>query len=343
MKKGWLFLGFVLVAFIAVLYLNGGQSIPSERKPEPITESQGEENNQITDSEEEIPAVQDNSHVSGLEIPSYNKKIPIIFHLGYAFQYAENHEQAYWVAYKLTKKETEKAYSRTDNFIPDPFVKTGTAEQADYSGSGFDRGHLAPAADMGWSKQAMEESFYFSNMSPQDPSFNRGIWKRLEEQVRSWAIVYDSVYVVTGPVLQEGLPTIGANKVSVPKYYYKVILDNTGKDKKAIGFLMENKAGKGELSAFAVSVDKIEAATGIDFFNKLPDYFESKVEKELCLTCWSWSITKPQNATEEEEDKDDDNSKNTGVKNQCKGVTKAGTRCKRSCSEGSSYCYQHQP
>ena len=247
------------------------------------------------------------------------------------------------MAYELTKKETEKAYSRTDNFIPDPFVKTGTAGQADYSGSGFDRGHLAPAADMGWSKQAMEESFYFSNMSPQAPSFNRGIWKRLEEQVRSWAIVYDSVYVVTGPVLQEGLPTIGANKVSVPKYYYKVILDNTGKDKKAIGFLMANEASKGELTAFAVPVDRIEKETGIDFFNKLPDNFESKVEKELCLTCWSWSITKPQNATEEEEEKDDDNSKGAGVKNQCKGVTKAGTRCKRSCSEGSSYCYQHQP
>ena len=278
-----------------------------------------------------------------LEIPFLKSDAPVVRHAGYAFQYAENHEQAYWVAYELTKKETEKAYSRTDNFIPDPFVKTGTAGQADYSGSGFDRGHLAPAADMGWSKQAMEESFYFSNMSPQAPSFNRGIWKRLEEQVRSWAIVYDSVYVVTGPVLQEGLPTIGANKVSVPKYYYKVILDNTGKDKKAIGFLMANEASKGELTAFAVPVDRIEKETGIDFFNKLPDNFESKVEKELCLTCWSWSITKPQNATEEEEEKDDDNSKGAGVKNQCKGVTKAGTRCKRSCSEGSSYCYQHQP
>jgi endonuclease G len=333
MKKGWLFLGFVLVAFIAVLYLNGGQSKPSERKPEPITESQGEENNQITDSEEEIPAVQDNSHVSGLEIPSYNKKIPIIFHLGYAFQYAEKHEQAYWVAYELTKKETEKVYNRTDKFIPDPYVKTGSATQQDYAGSGFDRGHLAPAADMGWSSKAMQESFYFSNMSPQAPSFNRGIWKRLEEQVRSWAIAYDQVYVVTGPVLKNGLRTIGPNQVSIPDYYYKVILDDTGKDKKAIGFIMANTKGGGSLASYAVSVDQVEKETGIDFFHKLPDQIEQKMEKDACLSCWEWKITKPKSST----------SRKQTVKVQCHGITKAGARCKRSCSDGSSYCYQHKP
>jgi endonuclease G len=278
-----------------------------------------------------------------LEIPFISDKTPVIRHKAYSFQYAESHEQAYWIAYELTKTETEKAYDRTDDFIPDPSVVTGSATQADYAGSGYDRGHLAPAADMGWSKQSMEESFYFSNMSPQVPSFNRGIWKRLEEQVRSWAIVYDSVYVVTGPVLKAGLPTIGPNKVSVPEYYYKVLLDNTGKDKKAIGFLMANVAGKGTLESYAVSVDRVEQETGIDFFNKLPNGFEAKIEKELCLPCWTWTITKPAVGVADESEDSKDEPQGTAVKNQCKGMTQAGTRCKRTSSDESGYCYQHKP
>ena len=220
----------------------------------------------------------DSLHPNELELPLMKGNIPIIKHLGYAFQYSEKHEQAFWVGYELTKKETEKAFERTDEFIPDPAVSTGTATVADYLKSGYDRGHLAPAADMGWSQQAMAESFYFSNMSPQEPGFNRGIWKNLEEQVRTWAKAYDSIYVVTGPVLKDGLVQLGPNGVSIPKYYYKVILDNTGDDAKAIGFLMPNQASKEPLEKFAVSVDQVEQETGIDFFNKLPDSRENAFE-----------------------------------------------------------------
>jgi endonuclease G len=137
-----------------------------------------------------------------LELPAVKKGEQVIRHAGYSFVYNEAYEQAAWVAYELTEKETDKQYDRTDKFIPDPSVITGSATDSDYSGSGYDRGHLAPAADMGWSSTSMAESFYFSNMSPQVPGFNRGIWKRLEEQVRSWAIEYDTIYVVTGPVLK---------------------------------------------------------------------------------------------------------------------------------------------
>jgi endonuclease G len=175
-----------------------------------------------------------------LELPAVKKSEQVIRHAGYSFVYNETYEQAAWVAYELTEKETVKQYDRTDKFIPDPAVSTGSATDADYSGSGYDRGHLAPAADMGWSSTTMAESFYFSNMSPQVPGFNRGIWKRLEEQVRSWAIEYDTVYVVTGPVLKGNMGSIGPNKVAVPNYYYKVILDMHSKPHQAIGFVMEN-------------------------------------------------------------------------------------------------------
>ena len=278
----------------------------------------------------------DSLHPNELELPLMKGNIPIIKHLGYAFQYSEKHEQAFWVGYELTKKETEKAFERTDEFIPDPAVSTGTATVADYLKSGYDRGHLAPAADMGWSQQAMAESFYFSNMSPQVPGFNRGIWKNLEEQVRTWAKAYDSIYVVTGPVLKDGLVQIGSNGVSIPKYYYKVILDNTGDDAKAIGFLMPNQASKEPLEKFAVSVDQVEQETGIDFFNKLPDSRENAFEKEVCIPCWTWTIISspaPQQT----------NPQPGAVQTQCNGITKAGARCKRMTGDADGFCYQHKP
>ena len=276
-------------------------------------------------------------HIAHLEIPAITKSDHIVQHLGYALLYSEQHENPKWVAYGLTAHETQRAFERTNKFLEDPFVASGTADDFDYKGSGFDRGHLAPAADMGWSQQAMAESFYFSNMSPQVPGFNRGIWKNLEEQVRTWAKAYDSIYVVTGPVLKDGLVQIGSNGVSIPKYYYKVILDNTGGDAKAIGFLMPNEASKEPLEKFAVSVDQVEQETGIDFFNKLPDSRENAFEKEVCIPCWTWTIINspsPNPST----------SPQSGVpQTQCKGMTKAGARCKRMTGDADGFCYQHKP
>lgn len=229
-----------------------------------------------------------NSSFSKLEIPKTHLTDTIICHTGYSLLYNETHEQANWVAYQLTKEELVKIADRTDKFIPDPKVKTGTADNLDYKGSGYDRGHLAPAGDMSWSTSSMAESFYFSNMSPQKPGFNRGIWKNLEEQVREWAEEYNCLYIVTGPVLTEGLQSIGENKVSIPNYYYKVILDYTEPGIKAIGFLMPNESSKETLEHFAVSIDHIEKITGIDFFPLLPDEQETELEKSTCISCWNW-------------------------------------------------------
>jgi len=209
--------------------------------------------------------------LSKLEIPKTNPKDIIITHTGYTLLYNETHEQSSWIAYELTKEETNKIYERTDKFISDPKVKTGTATDKDYAGSGYDRGHLAPASDMGWSVTAMAESFYYSNMSPQTPSFNRGVWKRLEELARTWAIENNSIYIVTGPVLTTGLNTIGSNKVSVPNYFYKVILDYSEPSIKGIGFIIPNTNSSEPLQQFAVSIDSVEKFTGIDFFSLLAD------------------------------------------------------------------------
>jgi len=221
-----------------------------------------------------------------LETPMLEQGDVYVKHTGYAFVYNEVHEQAKWVAYCLTKKEARGTLERSDHFIEDPSVQTGTATNADYAKSGYDRGHLAPAADMRWSESAMDESFFYSNMSPQLPAFNRGIWKKLEEQVRDWALAMDSILIVTGPILTESLPTIGVNKVSVPKYYYKAILDFKGTHSKAIAFVMPNQGSKEPLMNFAISIDALEKLTGINFFYQLDDSLEQDIEAKACQTCW---------------------------------------------------------
>jgi endonuclease G, mitochondrial len=218
--------------------------------------------------------------------PAPLKGEEIISHSAIRISYNEQHEQANWVAYILTKENLGGTEKRKDKFLPDPKVSTFSAHPNDYFKSGYDRGHLAPAADFKWSSTAMEESFYMSNISPQVPSFNRGIWKKLEEQVRFWAIENEELYVVTAGVLFDGLPSIGQNKVSIPKYYYKALLDLKDPEQKAIAFIMANEASNKPLREFAVTIDSLEKFTGIDFFPALEDQLEEKLESSLELERW---------------------------------------------------------
>lgn len=142
----------------------------------------------------------------GLELPYYDEADQICRYEGFVLKYSEEHEQAEWVAYQITDDEVAGTIDRTDNFRSDPCIATESAALADYRGSGYDRGHLAPAADMAWSEEVMRDSFFLSNMSPQTPGFNRGIWKRLEEQVREWAVANEEVTVAT--VLYSGPPLV---------------------------------------------------------------------------------------------------------------------------------------
>lgn len=176
---------------------------------------------------------------------------------------------------------------RVNKFIPDPLVPNCT-DAGDFKGGSedFDRGHLAPAGDMLWDSTAMKESFYYSNMSPQRPAFNQHIWGELESYVRAWAKTNAAIYVATGPVLKKGLPKTGHHNVSVPEYYYKVILDYTDPEKKAIGFLMKNEGSTLPVESFAVSVDSVEKVTGLDFFAALPDDEEKVLESKIDLSKW---------------------------------------------------------
>ena len=221
-------------------------------------------------------------------LPHYTESDQIISHTAYTLKYNEQHEQASWVAYRLTSGQIEGSIGRTNDFRIDYKVKTGSASLSDYKGSGYDRGHLAPAADFKWSSTAMSESFFMSNMSPQLPGFNRGIWKKLEGSVRNWADDNGEIHVVTGPILTGSYPSIGSNQVSIPNYYYKVILDYKEPEIKGIGFILPHQKSKSSLQSFAVTIDEVERKTGIDFYHSLPDEIENQIESSIDVSKWSF-------------------------------------------------------
>lgn len=228
--------------------------------------------------------------VQAVQLPALQAGETLIPHAGFDLVYNEPHEQASWVSTVLRGSAQQgPQFERTDQFMTDPLVSTGSATDADYAGSGYDRGHLAPAEDLAWSAESIKQSFYYSNVSPQVPAFNRGVWKRLEELVRFWATAYDSVYVVTGPVLSLGLPAIGRNAVSVPERFYKVVLQYNSNGVRGIGFVLRNEASAATLKGFGVSIDSVESLTGIDFFPALPDNVEETIESGLHLDDWLWS------------------------------------------------------
>ena len=269
--------------------------------------------------------------VSNPELPKANPHSQIITHSGYTLSYNPSLHIADWVAYDLTAEETIPVVKRNDHFEPDPLLTSCSVSNTDYKNSGYDRGHLVPAADMCYSYQTMNESFYLSNMAPQVPGFNRGIWKKLEEQVRQWAIDDKAVYVVTGTILTNRVHTIGSSRIPVPVYFYKVILDYTEPDIKGIAFIMPNEESQESLQYYAVTIDSVERLTNTDFFYKLPEDQQRTIESTFDLSKWSWTATKTYTAKE-------GNSESV----QCKGTTKAGQRCKNMTLNPNGYCYLHQ-
>lgn len=212
----------------------------------------------------------------------------IVVHKFYTLSYREKDEQAEWVAYELKKSELSRTNFKRPYFIEDPLVETGSANWKNYIHSGYDRGHLCPAGDRRFSREAFNETFYTSNITPQKNDFNAGIWNRLEQKIRYWAAKYDGLYVVTGGVLTGNLSHIGREDVSVPKYFYKILLDDTDGHYKTIAFLVPHEDSERPLYEFVVPIDQIEKMTGLDFFPNLPDTQENILEKSSSYKDWSF-------------------------------------------------------
>lgn len=210
-------------------------------------------------------------------------------HKYYSLSYNEQYELSDWVAYRLTEASLKvKNVPRAKRFKSDPLVDTYSAKHRDYSNSGYTRGHMAPAGDMAFSVDAMQESFYMSNMMPQKRANNNGIWKELEETTRDWAYTRDDIIVITGPIYQNIRKYIGQNRIAVPDKFYKILCDD--KEEEMIGFIIPNNKCYEPLPKYAVSIDEIEKLTGLDFFNQIfsdrqEEYLESKVD----LSNWKFS------------------------------------------------------
>ena len=219
-----------------------------------------------------------------------------IEHSAMILSYSEQHEQAAWVSHIISPDIIDGTIKRTDDFREDPLVSTGTAVEADYflkylqpdstykyDGFGYDQGHLAPSADFKWSKTAVSESFYYSNMSPQLESFNQKIWKQMEIVLREYVVENRvPLYIVTLPILEDDLPKVkrSINGVSIPREFIKVALDP--KNNQSIAFKIENKKANNQLASYAITIDEAEAITGFDFFSHYnKEEVESKYEKDL--------------------------------------------------------------
>lgn len=233
------------------------------------------------------------------ELPSYVQSDKIIRYSAFTVSYNSSTLNPDWVAYELTKEEADgKVTSRNGrNFVQDPHFKGKQPNYYDYNNTSWDKGHLAPAADMKWSVEAMDECFYYTNCCPQNRDFNGGIWNSLEKNVRSWARKYGQVYVITGPVFSNNqYGTLGTDKVAIPDAFFKACVVPKGDGYSAIGFLMENAFLSGNLNLYACTVDELESIIGLDLFCGLNDQIENEIE---AIVKWGdWGFAKPKAITE---------------------------------------------
>jgi endonuclease G len=211
----------------------------------------------------------------------------LVHHKFYSLSYMEQYEQPEWVCYKLTKEMLRRPnVPRSDWFNVDPMITTGSAKHFDYKGSGYTRGHIAPAGDMSFDQTAMEESFFMSNMMPQLRAVNNGIWRELEEQTRDWTFQNNEVYIVSGPYFGKNPKFFKKHKIAIPDAFYKIIFDVSKPTLKGIAFLIPHEKSEKPLQGYAMTIDSLESITGINFFKNLYLDKIEKIESNLDISAW---------------------------------------------------------
>lgn len=220
--------------------------------------------------------------------PHFSGDSGIILHKnGFYIAYTPEFRQAGCTCYTLTAQQVKgKKVKRTNKFKTD-YAVADPVRPEEYTATGFDRGHLVPASDMSYSKSSMHDSFYMTNISPQHPACNRGIWKKLETQVRKWAVKEKKIIVLTGPVIPKDAKEMKDTRIAVPVAFFKVIYDVTP-PKKMIGFIIPNQGRSESLKEFAVPVKTIEKITGYDFF--CAPEFKDVNELELQQGSGDWTF-----------------------------------------------------
>ena len=291
-------MAIALVGIGALLMLTGtggDDQIPEDNKQTKVNESESLYSNNTNKGTSEV------QWPKAMEVPAKTNGIQELLLKRDAFWVSYNKDRKIpnWVAWHLTAAHTRGNNQRDDMlFTEDSEVPYPRATDDDYYSSHYDRGHMCPAGDNKWDRRALTQSFKFSNICPQNHSLNKGDWNDLEIQCRYWAREMGDIYIVTGPIFYNGVKkTIGRNQVAVPDAFFKVILCDNGKAK-AIGFIYPNRGGHKEMKEYVRSVDEIERITGIDFFPKLEDSLEGKLEsatKDNMVNQWKVYLYKPSN------------------------------------------------
>ena len=229
-----------------------------------------------------------------LELPATVRGELVLTHLAYTVSFNTHHNNPNWVAWELTAREAEGTGRRSNDFRPDPLLdERQQVTTEDYKGSGYDRGHMCPAADNKWDARAMTECFYMSNMCPQLHELNAGGWEPLEAACRRWATQEGSLLIVCGPVYDQEvkarqgqrstrrMKSIGKeHRIDVPTGFFKCVMSLRKGHEKAIGFYYANTDARQTMESACMSVDEVESLTGYDFFVNVPSDLEERLEAE---------------------------------------------------------------
>ena len=296
----WIFLKiFFVVALISVVlyYMirpnnNNSSQLPKE---EQVLEPHEPKQSNKTEKQEVAKEIKkqvkkEKITYTNLEIPEWKTTTTHqqIKNLGYTSSYNTSYGIPNWVAYELTRSEAaSQEAERTNKFQADPKVIGKSASNSDYKGSGYDKGHMAPAADMKWSKTVMEQSFYFTNICPQAPGLNRGAWKDLEEEIREWAIRDSALVIICGPLFtKDPVRYIPETHVAIPDAYFKVVCSPYTDEARGIAFVFPNAKASKHPREYVVTIDSVEKMTGMDFLSQLPDEIENEIEQTSNYTHW---------------------------------------------------------
>ena len=275
--KRWLrwALWIALIVVLAVVYARGGSEVDMQKDTEQsqvMTPTQDETDNKTINYESVV-------------FPRGLSNM-VVRYKGYTSHFNKQLHVPNCVTYEITAAEARGKRERSGNFERDENVP-GCPNWWDYRDSGYDRGHMAPAGDMKWDEQAMNETFYLTNVCPQDANLNAGLWNDIEMKVREWARRDKSIVVITGPIMGRNPDFIGQDvDIAVPEAFFKVLLSPTTTPIKAIAFICPNRSCGGPLKNYAVSVDEVEERTGLNFFNSLPDDIENSIEATCNLNQW---------------------------------------------------------
>jgi endonuclease G len=223
-------------------------------------------------------------------IPGTCSTCQTLFREGYVACNDTSKKVPLWVAYHLTKEYLSAGTEKRANykFLPDPdLAPDERAENKDYSKTGYDKGHMCPAADQSRNATTMKECFYLSNMCPQWPKLNRHPWEQLEAKIRSLAVKYSEIWVYVGPIFEKDTATkafkpekeLGHDNIWVPWGFYKIVVFQDKGQLTALAFQYKNQDETNDIPAHEVTIDEVQQETDLDFLSNLPENEQKGIEE----------------------------------------------------------------